>query len=63
MRKLTVTFMCENRHEVESVTVDLSRKPEISPEIIEENIWELQTNGSYCPKCGSKTFVYHISYK
>jgi hypothetical protein len=59
LRKLTVTFMCENRHEVESVTVDLSRRPEI----IEEDIWELQTRGSYCRKCGSKVFVYHVRYK
>jgi len=62
LKKLIVTFMCENRHEVESVTVDLLRKPEINPEKIEENIWELQTRGSYCRKCGSKTFVYHVRY-
>lgn len=55
-----LTFLCENRHEVESVIVDLTRRPDIT----EEEIWQLLTkkNGS-CVKCGSAVFTYRVRYK
>ncbi len=59
MRKLTVTFVCENRHDVESVTVDLTRRGDLT----NDEIWELQTKGCQCKKCGSKNFIYRIRYK
>ncbi|MDD4237247.1 MAG: hypothetical protein PHT62_01640 [Desulfotomaculaceae bacterium] len=59
MRKLTVTFVCENRHAVESVTVDLTSRGEVTS----DDIWELQTKDCQCKKCGSKIFTYHTRYK
>lgn len=59
MKKLTVTFVCENRHLVESVTVDLTRRDDLT----NDELWQLQTKGCQCMKCGSKNFTYHIRYK
>ncbi|OPX88808.1 MAG: hypothetical protein A4E53_01767 [Pelotomaculum sp. PtaB.Bin104] len=59
MSKLVITFICENRHDVESVTIDLARKGEVS----REDIWRLMTRGSRCAKCGSVKFVYRTRYK
>jgi hypothetical protein len=59
LRKLTVTFVCENRHDVESVTIDLERRGELTG----DEIWELMTRGCQCKKCGSKNFTYRTRYK
>jgi len=59
VRKLVITFVCENRHDVETVTVDLSRKGELS----EEEIWQMQSRSCRCRKCGSARFTYRTRYK
>lgn len=59
MSKLVITFVCENRHEVEAVTVDLSRTGELSA----EEIWRMQSKGCRCRKCGSDKFTYRTRYK
>ncbi len=59
MSKLAVTFICENRHDVETVTVDLNRRGEID----EEEIWRLMTRGCRCVKCGGKIFTYRTRYR
>lgn len=38
MSKLVITFVCENRHEVEAVTVDLNRTGDLT----REEIWQRQ---------------------
>lgn len=59
MRKLVITFICENRHDVETVTIDLSRKGDVSS----EEIWQMQSKGCRCRKCGSSKFIYRTRYK
>ena len=59
MSRLAITFVCENRHNVETVTVDLNRYGDIN----EEDIWKLMTKGCRCAKCGSKRFIYRTRYK
>lgn len=59
MSKLVITFICENRHNVESVTVDLTRRGEVS----EEEIWQMLTRDCRCTKCGSSNFTYRTRYK
>lgn len=59
MSKLVVTFVCENRHNVESITVDLSRREEVT----EEEIWQMLTKDCRCTKCGSDKFTYRTRYK
>lgn len=59
MKKLIVTFVCENRHDVESVTVDMEQRGDLTS----DEIWQLQTKGSQCMKCGSKNFTYRTRYK
>ncbi|MDD3652763.1 MAG: hypothetical protein PHO01_01065 [Desulfotomaculaceae bacterium] len=59
MSKLVITFVCENRHDVESVTIDLDRLGQVS----KEDIWRLRTKGSRCAKCGSAKLIYRTSYK
>jgi len=59
LRKLVVTFVCENRHNVESVTVELKDRGELT----DNEIWALQTKGCRCKKCGSNIFNYHTRYK
>lgn len=54
-----LTFLCENRHEVESVIIDLTRRPDIS----EEEIWQLLSKNCRCVKCGSAVFTYRVRYK
>lgn len=60
MKRLVVTFICENRHDVETVTVDLSR---LSKELSEDDIWRLPGREIQCKKCGSKNFIYRTRYK
>lgn len=60
MSKLVITFICEHRHEVETVIVDLSRR---GGEVTEAEIWRMQTKNSRCKKCGSNNFVYRTRYK
>lgn len=59
MSKLVITFVCENRHEVEVVTVDLKRTGELSS----DEIWEMQSKDCRCRKCGSENFIYRTRYK
>lgn len=59
MKKLIVTFVCENRHDVESVTVDLERRGDLT----NDEIWALQSKNCHCKKCGSKNFIYRTRYK
>ncbi len=59
MRKLVITFVCENRHDVETVTVDLSRTGVLS----EEEIRQMQSRGCRCRKCGSTRFTCRTRYK
>ncbi|MDD2444222.1 MAG: hypothetical protein PHS52_06965 [Desulfotomaculaceae bacterium] len=59
MSKLVITFICENRHDVEAVTVDLARTGELT----KEDIWKLMTKGCRCRKCGSDKFIYRVRYK
>ncbi|HOV79059.1 MAG TPA: hypothetical protein PK728_03055 [Bacillota bacterium] len=59
MSKLVITFVCENRHDVETVTFDLARRGGMS----EEEIWKTQTKGCLCKKCGGKIFTYRTRYK
>ncbi len=59
MSKLVITFICANRHDVESVTFDLAWKKEIS----EVEIWKLLTKNCRCKKCGSTEFLYRTRYK
>lgn len=59
MSKLVITFICENRHDVETVTVDLARRGEVS----KEEIREMLTRDCRCRKCGSDKFIYRTRYK
>ncbi len=59
MSKLVITFVCENRHDVEAVTVDLARMGDVT----REEIWQLLTKGTRCKKCGSEKFIYRTRYK
>jgi hypothetical protein len=59
LSKLLVTFICENKHNVETVTVDIERFGEVT----EEKIHGLLTKGSYCKECGSREFIYRTRYK
>ena len=59
LSKLVITFVCENRHDVETVTFDLNRCGEIPP----EEIWQLLRKGCRCNKCGSDKFTYRTRYK
>ena len=60
MRRLVVTFICENRHNVESITIDLSRRDK---ELTEDDIWQLLSREIQCKKCGSRNFIYRTRYK
>lgn len=59
MSRLVITFICENRHEVETVSVDLTRRGEVN----EEDIWRMRTKNSRYPKCGSDHMLYRTRYK
>jgi len=59
LSKLVITFICENRHDVETVTFDLSWKKDVS----EEEIWKWLTKDCRCKKCGSEKFLYRTRYK
>lgn len=59
MSKLVITFICENRHDVETVTVDLSRREELT----KEDIRRMLTKDCRCKKCGSTDFIYRTRYK
>ena len=59
MSKLVITFICENRHDVETVTFDLARWGEVS----KEDIWRALTKECRCRKCGSDKFIYRTRYK
>ncbi|MDF9408082.1 MAG: hypothetical protein A4E52_00049 [Pelotomaculum sp. PtaB.Bin013] len=59
MSKLVITFICENRHDIETVTVDLARRGEVT----KEEIWQMLTKDSRCKKCGSDKFIYRTRYK
>ncbi|MCG9968632.1 hypothetical protein L9W92_11285 [Pelotomaculum terephthalicicum JT] len=59
MSKLVITFICENRHDLETVTVDLARRGEVT----KEEIWRMLTKDCRCKKCGSDKFIYRTRYK
>lgn len=59
MSSLVITFICENRHDVETVSFDISRRGEVS----EEEIWGMMTKDCRCSKCGSDKFTYRTRYK
>ena len=59
MSKLVITFVCENRHEVEAVTVDLKRTGVLSS----DEIWQMLSKECRCRKCGSDNFIYRTRYK
>ena len=59
MSKLVITFVCENRHDVETVYVDLARHGEVS----QENIRQMLTRDCRCRKCGSDKFIIRTRYK
>lgn len=59
LSKLVITFICENRHDVETVAFDLSWEKDVS----EEEIWKWLTKDCRCKKCGSKKFLYRTRYK
>jgi len=59
LSKLVITFVCDNRHDVETVTLDLARRGEVS----EEEIWRMLTKDCRCIKCGSNRFIYRTRYK
>lgn len=59
MSRLAITYMCENKHDMETVIVDLTRRGAIT----EEEIWRLLTKNSRCRKCGSEKFIYRTRYK
>lgn len=59
MSKLAITFICENRHDVETITIDLSRRGEVT----QEEIWQMLTKDCRCRKCGSDKFIYRTRYK
>jgi len=59
LSKLVITFICENRHDIETVTVDLARRGEVT----KEEIWQMLTKDSRCKKCGSDKFIYRTRYK
>ncbi|OPY57884.1 MAG: hypothetical protein A4E55_01313 [Pelotomaculum sp. PtaU1.Bin035] len=59
MSKLVITFICENGHDVETVTVDLARREEVT----KEEVWRMLTRDCCCKKCGSDRFIYRTRYK
>ncbi|VFU18426.1 conserved hypothetical protein [anaerobic digester metagenome] len=59
LSKLVITFVCENKHDVETVTIDLKRRGEVD----EKDIWQMMTRGCRCTKCGCKPFTYRTRYK
>ena len=44
MSKLVITYVCENRHDVETVIIDLKRRGKVE----EEDIWKMMTRGCRC---------------
>ena len=58
MSRLAITFICENRHDVETVMVDLTRRGEVAQED-----WQMLTKDCRCRKCGSDKFIYRTRYK
>lgn len=59
MSKLVITFICENRHDVESIYVDLTRWGEFAP----EDFRQMLTKDCRCRKCGSDKFIIRTRYK
>gem|GEM_PF-1108106 len=59
LSKMVITFVCENRHDVETVTFDLTWRGEVS----EEEIRQMITKNCRCRKCGSDKFIYRTRYK
>ncbi len=59
MSRLVITYICENRHDVETVTIDLTRKGEVT----KDEIRRMMTKGCRCQKCGSDKFIYRTRYK
>lgn len=59
LSKLVITYVCENRHDVETVIIDLKRRGKVE----EEDIWKMMTRGCRCTKCGCKPFTYRTRYK
>lgn len=57
--KLVITFICENRHNVETVSVDLVRWQDIS----KEDMWNMLSRDCRCSKCGSDKFTIRTRYK
>jgi len=59
LSRMAVTFVCENRHEVESIMIDLTRRPGLE----EDEIWQLLSKNCRCRRCGSTVFTYRVRYK
>jgi len=59
LSRMAVTFVCENRHDVESIIIDLSRRPGFE----EDEIWKLLSKNCRCCRCGSTVFTYRVRYK